>query len=143
MGKGIYALLFSNTPCRLPVGALGEVRFRRGWHVYVGSARGPGGFARVARHLRLSRERDRIPRWHVDYILVSPFFTLRHLVCGRADRDLECSLADALGGQAVPSFGSSDCTCGSHLLYRPADPLEEVTRAISSLGLVPSSTTLN
>ena len=141
--KGIYALVFSNPACTLPVGGLGEARFRRGWHVYIGSARGPGGFARVRRHLRLSRARDRPPRWHVDYLLLSPFFTLRHIACGPCDGDLECSLARAFGGVAVPSFGSGDCGCRSHLFHRTADPLEEVMGAMSSLGLVPSSTTLN
>jgi Uri superfamily endonuclease len=142
MLKGVYALVFSNRPCILPVGSLGEIRFRKGWHIYIGSARGPGGFARVRRHLRLSRARDRHPRWHVDYLLVSPSFTLRHIVCGAGDRDLECSLALALGGEPVPSFGSGDCTCRSHLFFRAADPLEEVRDAMSSLGLAPTSTTL-
>lgn len=141
-GKGIYALVFSNPPCSFPIGGLGEVRFREGWHIYVGSALGPGGFARVTRHLRLSRARDRGPRWHVDYLLVSPFFTLRHIVCGPGDTDLECALAAALWGESVPSFGSGDCSCRSHLFHRTADPLEEVREAMSSLGLVPSSTTL-
>jgi Uri superfamily endonuclease len=136
-GKGIYALVFSNPPCTLPVGGLGDVRFRKGWHVYIGSARGPGGFARVTRHLRLSRERDRAPRWHVDYLLLSPSFTLMHIACGPGDRDLECSLAQAFGGESVPSFGSGDCTCRSHLFHRAADPLGEVMDAMSSLGLVP------
>jgi Uri superfamily endonuclease len=142
MDKGVYALIFSNRPCSLPVGGLGKVRFRKGWHIYVGSARGPGGFARVRRHLLLSRARDRGPRWHVDYLLLSPRFTLRHLVCGPSDADLECSLASGFGGESVPSFGSGDCACGSHLFFRGTDPLEEVMEAMSSLGLAPSSTTL-
>jgi Uri superfamily endonuclease len=142
MGKGVYALVFSNRPCTLPVGGLGEIRFRRGWHVYIGSALGPGGFARVKRHLHLSREKDRSPRWHVDYLLISPFFTLRHIVCGPAERDLECALAAALGGEMIPSFGSGDCSCMSHLFHRPADPLDEIMDTMVSLGLVPAGTTL-
>jgi Uri superfamily endonuclease len=142
MDKGIYALVFSNSPCTLMIGSLGEVLFRGGWHIYVGSALGPGGLARVNRHLRLSRARDRPPRWHVDRLLLSPSFTLRHLVCGPCDADLECALRAVLGGEPVPSFGSGDCSCGSHLLYRPADPLEEVGEAMASLGLTPRSTTL-
>jgi Uri superfamily endonuclease len=142
MDKGIYALVFSNGPCTLPVGSLGEVQFRRGWHIYVGSALGPGGLARVNRHLRLARERDRPPRWHVDRLLLSPSFTLRHIACGPCGADLECAFGAALGGASVPSFGSGDCSCGSHLLYRHADPLGEVMAAMSSLGLSPRSITL-
>ena len=137
MDKGVYALVFSNRRCTLPVGSLGRVSFRRGWHVYVGSAQGPGGFARVNRHLRLSRERNRPPRWHVDYLLLSPSFTLRHVVCGPGGGSLECTLAGALGGDSVTSFGSSDCRCGSHLFFRAARPLDEILGAMSSLGLAP------
>jgi Uri superfamily endonuclease len=142
MDKGTYALVFSNRPCSLVVGSLGEIRFRRGFSIYIGSALGPGGLARVSRHLRLSREKDRAPRWHVDYLLISPCFTLRHIVCGTGGEDLECALAAALGGDNIPSFGSSDCSCGSHLLSRPEDPLDEVMRAMASLGLAPRSTTI-
>jgi Uri superfamily endonuclease len=142
MDKGVYALVFSNRPCTLPVGSLGKVRFRGGWHLYIGSALGPGGLSRVRRHLRLSRARDRPPRWHVDRLLLSPCFILRHLACGPCDEDLECTLVATLGGGSVPSFGSSDCSCGSHLLHRATDPLDEVLEAMASLGLVPRSTTL-
>ncbi len=142
MDKGVYALIFRNPPCILTIGALGEVRFLGGWHIYAGSARGPGGFARVKRHIRLALVRDRPARWHVDHLLLSPFFTLRGAVCGSCDADLECSLADALGERAVPSFGSSDCACGGHLFHRHANPLGEITNAMGSLGLVPVSTTI-
>jgi len=142
MDKGVYALIFRNFPCSLPIGSLGEIHFRRGWHIYVGSAGGPGGFARVRRHRDLAIARDRLPRWHVDHLLLSPSFSLRHLVCGPSEGDLECTLARALGHGGIPSFGSSDCSCGSHLFHRAADPLEEVMGAMASLGLTPASTTL-
>jgi Uri superfamily endonuclease len=142
MDRGVYALVFRNRPCSLMIGSLGEIHFRRGWHVYVGSARGPGGFARVSRHRRLALSRDRPPRWHVDHLLLSPSFILRHMVCGSTGEGLECSLARALVGRRIPSFGSSDCSCGSHLFYRTSDPLGEVMKAMSSLGLAPVSATL-
>jgi len=142
MDKGIYALLFSNPACSLVIGSLGKVRFGKGWHIYVGSARGPGGFARVRRHSRLAAARDRSPRWHVDHLLVSPLFSLRSVVCGPTDEDLECRVAQALGGGGVASFGCSDCGCPSHLFYRAASPSREVKGAMASLGLSPISTTL-
>ncbi len=142
MDKGVYALVFSNSPCSLRVGSLGKVRFRGGWHVYVGSARGPGGFARVSRHRRLALARDRVPRWHVDHLLVSPCFALRHLLCGPSGGDLECALAGMLAGGGIPSFGSSDCSCESHLFHRESDPRDEVMEAMAALGLAPESTTL-
>jgi Uri superfamily endonuclease len=142
MDRGVYALVFRNRSCSLMVGSLGEIRFRRGWHIYVGSARGPGGFTRVSRHRHLALSRDRPPRWHVDHLLLSPSFILRHMVCGSTGEDLECPLARALGGRRIPAFGSSDCSCGSHLLYRISDPLGEVMEAMSSLGLASMSATI-
>ncbi|HVP24659.1 MAG TPA: DUF123 domain-containing protein [Methanomicrobiales archaeon] len=142
MDKGIYALIFSNRPCTLRIGGLGDVGLRGGWHIYIGSARGPGGFARVRRHRRLALARARPPRWHVDHLLLSPGFRLRYAVCGTTGEDLECALALALAGRAVPSFGSSDCGCGGHLLHRGTNPLEEVMGAMASLGLVARSTIL-
>jgi Uri superfamily endonuclease len=73
----------------------------------------------------------------VDHLLLSPGFTLRHIVCGASPGNLECALAKSLGGEAVPSFGSSDCACRSHLFYHAADPMEEVRGAMAALGLVP------
>lgn len=142
MDKGVYALIFRNPSCSILIGSLGVISFREGWHIYVGSARGPGGFARVSRHRRLALSRDRQPRWHVDHLLLSPRFILRHIIRGPSEADLECALARSLGSGAVPSFGSSDCTCGSHLFHRPADPLGEVIEVMSSLGLAPVSATI-
>lgn len=142
MDRGVYALVFRNGPCSFPVGSLGEIRFRKGWHVYVGSAMGPGGFARVRRHRRLALEKDRPPRWHVDHLLVSPCFTLRHIVCGPSERNLECALAGEMGGKVVPRFGSSDCSCRGHLFYLAADPVAGVRRAMATLGLAPVNTIL-
>ena len=137
MDKGVYALLFTNPSCTLRVGGLGRVHFRAGWHIYVGSALGPGGFARVRRHRQLALARDRSPRWHVDHLLVSPCFTLGHILCGASREDLECTLVAALGRGGIPSFGCSDCSCESHLFHRTTDPLEEVREAMASIGLTP------
>jgi Uri superfamily endonuclease len=142
MDKGIYCLLFENGPAEVTVGSLGTLRFRRGWHLYVGSALGPGGLARVERHLRVHRNRDRSPRWHIDYLLLSPSFRLRAVTSAITDEDLECRFAEALGPPLVPGFGCSDCTCPSHLFYRRRGALVEVESAVRTLGLVPVITTL-
>ncbi|MBP2146712.1 Uri superfamily endonuclease [Methanofollis sp. W23] len=136
--KGIYCLVFQNQAATLGVGTLGEVAFREGWHLYVGSAQGPGGLrARVGRHLRLAAVRDRRPRWHVDRLLLSDAFTLMGVVCGVTDEDLECRLATAISGDSVEGFGCSDCTCVSHLFYRPDEPFTEITDAFTSIRLDP------
>ncbi|QSZ67475.1 DUF123 domain-containing protein [Methanofollis aquaemaris] len=136
--RGIYCLVFQNRAATLRVGALGEVAFREGWHLYVGSAQGPGGLgARVGRHVRLAEKRDRNPRWHVDRLLLSETFVLRGVVCGATEDDLECRLAAAIGGEAIEGFGCSDCRCFSHLFYRPDDPFTGVADAFTSIGLDP------
>ena len=136
MSKGIYCLVFQNPAMELPVGGLGTVTLSRGWHIYVGSALGSGGLKRVRRHIRLYRTKEGNPRWHVDHLLLSPLVTLRGVVYAHTDHTLECRLAQSLDGASVRGFGSSDCRCVSHLLYRPSDPAEEILTMMGALGLV-------
>jgi Uri superfamily endonuclease len=138
MEPGVYCLVFENPGAVLEVGRLGPVAFRPGHHVYVGSALGPGGLARVGRHLRLGRDRDRTPHWHVDRLLLDPRFRLAAVVTGRTRERLECALFRAVGGESVPGFGASDCGCGSHLASRPDDPVDEVAAAFRAIGLAPA-----
>lgn len=137
MERGIYCLAFENPSAVLEVGRLGAVSFRQGYHLYVGSALGPGGLARVERHLRLGRDRDRSPHWHVDRLLLDPRFRLAGVVTACTRKRLECELARAIGGETVAGFGATDCRCGSHLLFRFRDPVDEVCAAFRAIGLVP------
>jgi Uri superfamily endonuclease len=142
MDKGIYCLIFKNPACTVTVGALGPVPFAAGWHIYVGSALGSGGLARLERHIHLSRNRDKPPKWHIDWLSLSPHFSLRSSVYALTEERLECRLAEALGGESVPGFGCSDCTCASHLLYRSRNPVKETEAAFRSLGLATCTKTL-
>jgi Uri superfamily endonuclease len=137
MDKGIYCLVFQNPGCTISVGALEQITFSPGWHVYVGSALGSGGLKRLARHIALSEVRDRKPTWHIDYLLTSDRFSLRYSVYAITREELECPLATALGGPDVPDFGSSDCDCPSHLFHRHTDPAREILTAFRGLGLAP------
>ena len=142
MDKGIYCLVFENPSCTVRVGALGEIAFRRGWHIYVGSALGSGGLARLDRHIALSRNKDRRPTWHVDYLSASQSFCLRSSVSAITEERLECRLAEALGGENIPGFGCSDCDCRSHLFYRRRNPVKETEAVFRSLGLAACTKTL-
>lgn len=137
MDKGIYCLVFRTPGCTVRIGALGPVAFAAGWHLYVGSALGTGGLARLERHIALSRNRDRRPTWHIDYLLTSGCFALRYAIAAATTEPLECGLARAIGGSNVPGFGCSDCSCSSHLFFRHRQPLKEIREAYRSLGLVP------
>ena len=135
MDKGIYCLVFSNPGCTARIGALGEIAFRKGWHIYVGSALGSGGLVRLERHIALSRDKDKRPKWHVDYLSTDSRFVLRSAVHAVTEDRVECRLANALAGSVIPKFGSSDCDCPSHLFYRTRNPATGLERAFRSLGL--------
>lgn len=136
-GKGIYCLLFKNSHSRIAVGGLGEITFNSGWHIYVGSALGPGGLKRALRHAGINREKCGNLRWHVDYISASPDFSLEFIVAAKTSERRECEVAENIGGIGVRNFGCSDCGCGSHLFYREVCPLHEVYRAFLAAGLMP------
>ena len=137
MLPGIYILLFSGRSAEVRVGSLNVLPFAQGYYAYIGSALGPGGLARVSRHIRLARAQDRTPRWHVDYLLTDPRFRLIRVYCGYTTERLECPLAQALVLPVIPGFGSSDCRCAGHLFSSPADPEPQVLGAFKSLGLIP------
>ncbi|MCX6685354.1 MAG: GIY-YIG nuclease family protein [Methanoregula sp.] len=143
MDKGIYCLLLRNPACTVAVGALGQRSFAAGFHVYVGSAQGSGGLQRVVRHVRLAKNRDRHPKWHIDYLLTDNHVDLVSVACAFTEQELECRLAEKFQGVPVHLFGCSDCACTSHLFYYPADPLDEIFSAFQTLGLVPAIKTLN
>jgi len=142
MDKGIYCIVFKNPGCTVRVGALGEIDFEPGWHCYVGSALGSGGLKRLERHISLAAQRDKRPKWHVDYLHTSPCFSLMYAISAVTSDRLECRLADELGGGGIPRFGCSDCTCDSHLFYRTGDPRDEILSAFRHLGLLPATKTI-
>ena len=117
MDKGIYCLVFRNPGCTIRTGALGAVIFRAGWHIYVGSALGSGGLQRLERHISLVHLHDKQPKWHVDYLLISPCFSLVYAVYAVTGDRLECQLVRELNKAGIAKFGCSDCNCESHL-YR-------------------------
>ncbi|MDD4255963.1 MAG: DUF123 domain-containing protein [Methanofollis sp.] len=136
--KGVYCLVLQTPACEIEVGRLGTVRFRAGYHIYVGSALGPGGLeARVGRHVRLAATREGRPHWHIDRLLLSSDVALVGAVLGATEEDMECRIAAAIGGEAVPGFGCTDCSCPSHLFFRPEDPFAEIAEAFRRAGLVP------
>jgi Uri superfamily endonuclease len=121
--SGTYALLLRCSVFnRLEVGRLGAMTTRHGVYVYVGSAFGPGGLsARVGHHRRVSSR----PRWHVDYLrsvteLEECWYTSDPR---RREHDWAAVLEEMPGASIpMPAFGSSDCSCPSHLFYFPSTP---------------------
>ena len=118
--KGAYVLILRLASAKdVEVGKLGKISFARGFYAYVGSAMGAGGFKRVERHMDVSAGRSKTRKWHVDYLLPVSQVTGTIEIVAR-DR-IECSIAHYLGKNpllvGIRGFGSSDCTCSSHLFY--------------------------
>ncbi len=119
MSQGNVYALFLLLPKEktLCIGALGEYTFFSGLYIYCGSAQ-KNLKARLGRH----KQREKSLRWHVDYLSVHCTY-VGELV-KRGPKKGECALADAFGDLPyasfpIPRFGSSDCSCFSHLVYLP------------------------
>jgi Uri superfamily endonuclease len=113
--KGVYVLIIQvDEDIHVDVGAKGRLAFGKGLYAYVGSAQNSLE-QRVKRHLR--REKRRF--WHVDYLLANDAAKVVEVFHRQADKTEECMIAKAIGerGEPVDSFGSSDCSCKSHLFH--------------------------
>ena len=135
MDPGIYILLLSGDGGEYKIGSRGMITFQPGYYCYVGSALGPGGLSRVARHIRVASSRDRPPRWHIDHLLMNPAFRLIRVYCAHTTERLECSLAGALILPVINGFGSSDCSCEGHLFFSPQDPEDAIIAAFHTITL--------
>lgn len=133
--SGTYVLAIEVTETTtIEVGALGDREFTPGTYAYIGSAFGPGGFARIDRHRELAAGDRDVRHWHVDYLLGHPTTRLETAITF-PDADRECELARSLPGTPVPEFGASDCPCRSHLLA-VADDDAILEAAVDAGGVV-------
>jgi sugar fermentation stimulation protein A len=118
--RGSYIIILRlGRDWKLPIGGLGEVKFRKGYYLYAGSAMKDLS-QRIARHRRLIKKKH----WHIDHLREHAYFVAAIPI--RTSGDLECSIAGELGTIAnwqVPDFGSSDCSCATHLFGMHDDPL--------------------
>ncbi|MBM4053304.1 MAG: GIY-YIG nuclease family protein [Planctomycetes bacterium] len=121
LNKGIYCLiirLFQEQ--KIPIGKLGTYHFPTGFYVYIGSAQNNLNH-RIERHLSKTKNN----RWHIDYLLHYGKITT---ICSYAGgKSLECMMGrkvGALEGAILPvkGFGSSDCSCDSHLYFFRNNP---------------------
>ncbi|MCD6414038.1 MAG: GIY-YIG nuclease family protein [Candidatus Diapherotrites archaeon] len=108
----MYVLEMELTGSVIKVGALGEIAFGTGSYAYVGSAQN-GLKQRIERHMR---DRKKM-HWHIDYLLTSPKVKLARIWAKEADKKEECGTARLLAKHfdGIPHFGSSDCSCDSHM----------------------------
>lgn len=135
--RGTYCLILKTDGCTVNVGSLKSIVFEAGYYIYVGSALGPGGLKRMHRHQKLARQKDKRPRWHIDYLLAHSDFEYVDAVYTCSGKHIECDIAGNLQGNYVSKFGCSDCCCQSHLFHRLAYPVNEIKSAIEEIGQKP------
>ena len=131
--RGSYILLIKLPEAQMiSVGGLKTIYFPRGHYAYVGSAMG-GIKGRLGRHLRENKKRY----WHIDYLLEKASVD-EAIVCETEDR-AECKIARVLGAQfdCIPSFGSSDCKCQSHLFLAGEEMKPKIMKTLNSMNLRP------
>src|SRR3990172_5026826 len=123
---GTYVLAyFLSRSQKIEIGRLGEIAFRKGYYLYVGSAFGQGGLsARLGHHLNPKAPK----RWHIDHL--GRIAELMEIWFSRNPAKLEHQWAGALAGIVgkqpfLKKFGSSDCCCYTHLFYFSQKPSME------------------
>ncbi|MBI2471886.1 MAG: GIY-YIG nuclease family protein [Planctomycetes bacterium] len=127
LNKGIYCLTIKLVKkYNIEIGCLGTFRFPGGFYVYVGSAQN-NLEGRIERHLR----QDKKMHWHIDYLLHYGQVTSVHTYTG--EKDMECMLSRKIGhikNAMIPvnNFGSSDCSCASHLYFFQDNPDFRISR---------------
>ncbi|WP_321423425.1 GIY-YIG nuclease family protein [uncultured Methanobacterium sp.] len=113
--KGTYCLLINlNQNQSLKIGKKGDIQFKKGCYIYVGSALNSLE-GRIRRHLRQNKKMH----WHVDYLLDSPNTQVTDVFYIDDGIKHECNLAAQIApkSEAINGFGCSDCKCPAHLFY--------------------------
>ena len=130
--KGCYCLtIHLKNAKKIKVGKLGNINFKKGYYVYVGSAMNSLE-SRLKRHL----SEDKKLHWHIDYLLKKAEITC---IIYNENKKVECELSQFLKTKTdgVKNFGCSDCECESHLYYfkNRNDAIESVENAYKSIAM--------
>lgn len=113
--KGTYCLLIDLSKNQsIKIGKKGEIQFKRGVYVYVGSALNSLE-GRIKRHLLKNKKMH----WHVDYLLDNSSSRIIDVFYNADGVKHECELAReiSIDGEEIGGFGCSDCKCPAHLFY--------------------------
>ncbi|OPX30818.1 MAG: hypothetical protein B1H08_00730 [Candidatus Omnitrophica bacterium 4484_171] len=111
------------------VGSLGKIFFKNGAYLYIGSAK-RAYKARIKRHLSARKKIF----WHIDYFLSRRYNRIKEIWLSQ--KIAECAAAGAFynkGYDFIDKFGSSDCSCRSHLFFTKRN-LYSLKKELISLG---------
>jgi sugar fermentation stimulation protein A len=117
--KGSYCIAaFLPEDSDIDIAKLGTFSFPRGMYIYTGSALSSLE-SRIGRHL----SKEKKMKWHIDFFLekAEPLGYIPII----SDEKEECSINSNFlekGRVLAKGFGSSDCSCPSHLVYLGDQP---------------------
>jgi len=119
--RGSYLLILNlKRDRKIDVGKLGRVHFRKGFYIYVGSA-----MANLSKRMERHRHLRKRHHWHIDELrAVAEFHSVLAI---RSSQRLECEVAKGMSEIAewsVPRFGSTDCSCDTHLFGTSGIPIQ-------------------
>ncbi|MGQ3683841.1 MAG: GIY-YIG nuclease family protein [Candidatus Loosdrechtia sp.] len=130
LDNGIYNLIIKiSQKCIIKIGHLGTYGFSGGFYVYTGSAQ-KNLRQRIKRHLK----QEKRLHWHIDYLL--QYGEIVNIYERAGKKEGECVLSRKIGtikNAAVPvkGFGSSDCSCITHLYYFRHNPEADIKKIVS------------
>lgn len=118
--RGSYLILGKLNNCiNLKVGKLGNLFFKKGFYVYVGSGMN-SLTSRIKRHIKKKKTK----KWHIDYLI--PYLRELNSIPIRTSEYIECIISneiEKISSGIIKNFGSTDCKCKSHLYYFRNSPL--------------------
>ena len=118
--KGTYILVINvREDSQISIGSLGNIEFKKGYYLYVGSALGNGSTSLENRLRRHISDVKKI-HWHIDYLLASKTTVVITIYLIPTLLRLECIIAQDIEKRSevnIKGFGSSDCSCNSHLFF--------------------------
>lgn len=121
INKGAYLLLMENKKEQtIEVGKLGEITFRPGFYVYVGS-----GMANLEKRVKHHQLKKKSYHYHIDYITPT-YMKVKKPYLIRITERIESALAvkiEKVCDEMVQGFGCSDTKEKSHLFYFQNNPL--------------------
>ena len=110
--KGSYILLIDLVKDKeIKIGKLGNIFFKKGTYVYVGSA-----LNNLEKRIQRYHSSEKKLHWHIDYFL--KYAKIVDVYYKESNKKEECKIAKNFENfKKIEDFGCSDCNCESHLFY--------------------------
>ncbi len=131
MDKGTYILKIKvKKNLKISVGSLGEVNFKLGTYVYIGSAMNSIS-KRVQRHVKKNKK----VHWHLDYLTISPYVEIEKVYAFYGSRvEEEISMKFSKRYDSVNNFGASDMKSVNSNLYFVNDDMDEFVESLGGVS---------